>query len=255
MLFMKLPNKILEKKLLSSDYDLVIGVDEVGMGCLAGPVVVCAVAFDKKFFDKVHPDLHGIRDSKLLSPSQREEFAKELMKEKDLSFKITYCHPKIIDKINIYQAARLAMRKAVKKLIGKSAIHPPENSRARVTTERERGSGEPSRANPGSRVGGMADLPKAIVLIDGKTKINGLNFDQQAIVKGDQKVFTIACASILAKVFRDKMMIKYAKKFPNYGFEKHKGYGTKDHLEKLIKHGPCAIHRCSFSPVAKLVKI
>lgn len=77
--------------------------------------------------------------------------------------------------------------------------------------------------------------------------------EQRPIVNGDRKIFAIACASIIAKVHRDKMMARYAKKYPNYGFEKHKGYGTKYHQTKLIALGPCEIHRKSFAPVAKLL--
>src|SRR3989338_8072243 len=187
---MKLPHKSLERKLLAFGYEQVIGVDEVGMGCLAGPVVVCAAAFGKEFFEKANKKLHWLRDSKLLLPNQREKFAAELMKEKDLNFKIAYCYPKTIDKINIYQAARKAMRGAVNSLV-KSPQGP--------TFLRTQGRTLSSSS-------GHIRYPKIIVLVDGKTKIDGLKMEQRAIVKGDRKVFTIACASILAKVFRDKMM-------------------------------------------------
>jgi ribonuclease HII len=94
---------------------------------------------------------------------------------------------------------------------------------------------------------------QTIVLVDGKTEIAGLKIPQMAIVKGDRKVFAIACASLIAKVTRDKAMKKYAKKYPNYGFERHKGYGTKLHQAQLAVLGPCKIHRRSFAPVAKLL--
>lgn len=217
---MRLPHKTLERKLLQEGYGHIIAVDEVGMGCLAGPVVVCAVMVEKKFFIKAHRRLTWLRDSKLLLPHQREKFAQELRKFKNLKFKISYCYSKTIDRINIYQAARVAMKRAVRKL---------DN---RVTLLQQGG---------------------PVVLVDGKNKIEGLNLPQLAIVKGDRKVFSIACASILAKVYRDHLMINYAKKFPGYGFEKHKGYGTKFHRVQLAVLGPCAIHRRSFAPVAKLV--
>lgn len=226
---MKLPQKTLERKLLASGYNQVIGIDEVGMGCLAGPVVVCAVAFNKDFFKKSHKNLRWIRDSKLLLPHQREKHAKELLKEKDLRFKITYCYPKTIDQLNIYQAARKAMRRVVNNLVKKKQGSTLLKIQGRTLSSE-----------------------KVVVLIDGPHKIDDLKLEQRAIIKGDQKVFVIACASILAKVFRDKMMIKYAKKFPGYGFEKHKGYGTKEHLVCLADLGPCAIHRSSFAPVRKL---
>ena len=206
---MKLPHKTLEKKLFKSGYRYVFGVDEVGMGCLAGPVVVCAVRVTKDFYKKNHPKLRGLRESKLLSAIQREKFAKELMKEKNLVYAISSISPKVIDKINIYQAARLGMKNAIKKL-------------------------KPN-----------FDL-KTIVLVDGKTKIKGVDYEQMPIVKGDRKIFAIACASVIAKVYRDKIITKYAKKYPNYGFEKHKGYGTKYHQAQLVAFGPCEIHRKSF---------
>ena len=92
-----------------------------------------------------------------------------------------------------------------------------------------------------------------MVLVDGKHKLAGIKYDQQAIIKGDRKIFTIACASIIAKVYRDKLMTKMAKRYPGYGFEKHKGYGTAYHQAKLAKLGPSAIHRRSFAPVAKML--
>ena len=218
---MRLPHKTLERKLFSDDYRFVLGVDEVGMGCLAGPVVVCAVLFNKKFFTRPHKKLHWLRDSKLLLPHQRERFVSELLKEKGLKFQTARCLPKTIDKINIYQATRLAMKRAVSKLV--------------------------------STMGIFATAKMPIVLIDGPHKIAGLKIPQMAIVKGDRKVFAIACASLIAKVTRDKMMKNYAKKFPNYGFERHKGYGTRFHQAQLAALGPSKIHRRSFRPVAKLL--
>ena len=210
--------------MFSDDYRFVLGVDEVGMGCLAGPVVVCAVLFNKKFFTRPHKKLRWLRDSKLLLPRQRERFVSELLKERGLKFQTARCLPKTIDKINVYQAARLAMRRAIRKLVYRKQRPKTPNLKL-----------------------------KTIVLVDGKTKIAGLDIPQMAIVKGDRKVFSIACASLIAKVARDKMMKKYAKKFPNYGFERHKGYGTKFHQAQLAALGPSKIHRRSFRPVAKLL--
>lgn len=193
-------------------YRHIIGVDEVGMGALAGPVVVCATLFSKKFFKKPLTTMKTVRDSKSLSVRQREKIASELHRRKDFDFKISYCWPKTIDRINIYRAARLAMRRAITRL-----------TRAVLVSH------------------------KIIVLVDGKTPIRGLDLPQVAIIKGDEKVFAIACASILAKVYRDKMMVRYAKHYPRYGFEKHVGYGTRYHIAKLTKFGPCKIHRKSFA--------
>ena len=208
---MRLPTKTLERNLFSRGYKKIIAVDEVGMGSLAGPVVVCAVQFNKKFFQKKHKNLYWLRDSKLLAPHQRRNFVRELLKERNFKYQIGYCYPKTIDRLNIYQAARLAMRRAVKNLNSKFMIR------------------------------------NSIVLVDGPNQIKGLQLNQLPVVKGDRKVFSIACASLLAKVFRDKMMVRYAKKFSDYGFERHKGYGTKFHRVMLLKHGRSPIHRVSFS--------
>lgn len=213
---MKLPSKQIEKRIFKSGYDLIIGVDEVGVGSLAGPAVVCAVAITNNFYNKNHHKLRGLRDSKLLQAKYREKFAEQLKKENDFTFVIASSSNKEIDKLNIYQATRKAMRKAVEQLESNFPL-------------------------------------RKIVLVDGNTKIKGLEMEQRAIVKGDRKVFAIACASVIAKVARDKTMVQYAKKYPGYGFEKHKGYGTKHHQTQLTVLGPCAIHRRSFAPVRKLI--
>ena len=191
-----------ERSFFAEGYKRIIAVDEVWMGCLAGPVVVCAVVLTKDI-----PLIRNIRDSKLMTAPQRETCA-DIIKKLKLKYKISYCYPKTIDKINIYQASRKAMRRAV------TAIQLYSYT--------------------------------AIVLVDGPHKIPNLKLPQQAIVHGDRKVFAIACASILAKVYRDKMMRNYAQKYPRYGFEKHKGYGTKLHYAMLAKYGPCELHRKSF---------
>ena len=202
---MKSPQTIFERNLLKTDYNQIIGVDEVGVGCLAGPVVVCAISFSNEFYKNLPGKFRGLKESKSLSAQQREKFAKELSGQ---NYKLGVCYPKKIDAINIYQATRLAMRRAVKNISSKNS--------------------------------------RAIVLVDGNKKIENLKFDQRAIVKGDQKIFAIACASVIAKVYRDKMMKRYAKQFPAYGFEQHKGYSTKAHQDALNKFGPCLIHRQSF---------
>jgi len=213
---MILPDKSLERKLLVSGYNQVIAVDEVGMGCLAGPVVVCAALLPLKIFNGNDPLFRlGVRDSKQLSAAQRERIALALGADPRLKFQIGYAHPKTIDRLNIYQATRLAMKRAVSSLVS-------------------------SRSQ------------KVMVLVDGNKTIAGINLPQQAIIKGDQKVFSIAAASIIAKVYRDKLMRNYAKRYPAYGFDQHKGYGTKLHLAQLAALGPSVIHRKSFAPVSNL---
>jgi len=198
-----------------------IGLDESGRGPLAGPVVAAAVAFNPKCEIKKiknHPSflflLKNVRDSKKISPKKREKIYQEVLKTSFLIFGVGKVSPKVIDKINIFKATKRAMERAVKNLEKKLNL---KNK-------------------------------KKILLLDGNFKINS-DYSQISIVKGDQKNFFISLASILAKVHRDKLMINLAKKFPQYGFEKHKGYATKTHLRALKKCGPCKIHRASFFPV------
>lgn len=210
---MRLPSKTIERQLFKQGYTHIVAVDEVGMGCLAGPVVVCATVFTKEFFSKSHQKLHWIRDSKLLQPKARTIYSDGL-KSEHVRYQLAYCFPKTIDKLNIYQAARKAMRTAIRKL------KLPEDS--------------------------------SFLLVDGDKKIHGIQMEQRPIIKGDRKVFSIACASVLAKVHRDRMMDRYAKKYPGYGFEKHKGYSTKLHQARLASLGSSPIHRFSFARVAKM---
>ena len=221
---MKLPQKTLEHKLIRKGYCQVVGVDEVGMGCLAGPVVVCAVMLDRQFFAQRYPKLAGIRDSKLLNARQRETLVQELLKIENLKFKICYAYPKTIDRLNIYQASRAAMRRAVKKLVFSCQLS----------------------ASSFKNLKPVSCKLKAVILVDGNKKIPKLDLPQLTITGGDRKVFSIACASIIAKVYRDHMMTRYARKYPDYGFEKHKGYGTKLHQIALTTFGPIPIHRKSF---------
>ena len=224
---MRLPHKTIERNLFKSGYQLIYAVDEVGMGCLAGPVVACAVAITNTFYNKHHKKLHWIRDSKLMQAKQREKLSAELLKEKELAYAISSCSSKVIDKLNIYNAARQAMKNAIKKL----AI----SSKPQVISK-----------NLNLKPITYNLQLKTIVLVDGKYKIKELPLEQRAIVKGDRKIFAIACASIIAKVYRDKLMTRYAQKYPGYGFERHKGYGTKYHQAQLTALGSCDIHRRSF---------
>ena len=203
------------------------------MGCLAGPVVVCAVAMTNHFYNKHHKKLKWLRESKLLLPHQREKFSEELLKEKDLVYAISSVSPRMIDKINIYQATRLGMKRAILRL---------ENPKFKTLNSKQISNSKFKIQNN-----------QVMILVDEPHKIAGLKIDQKAIVKGDRKIFAIACASIIAKVYRDKMMTRYAKRYPGYGFEKHKGYGTKYHQAQLTALGPCEMHRRSFAPVRKLL--
>ncbi len=181
---------------------IVIGVDEAGRGPLAGPVTAGAVAFSKNV------SILGITDSKAVRPALRKTLALEIM-EKAMACAVEHCDAERIDEINILQATREAMRRAVQKVVEETGVENP------------------------------------VVLVDGR--IPPLCIGQQInIIKGDRLSFSIGAASILAKVARDRMMEAYAEKYPEYGFERHKGYPTKLHVETLAKYGPCEIHRRSF---------
>ena len=174
------------------------GIDEVGRGPLAGPVVACAVILPKDH------DILYLNDSKKLTAHKREELYDVIM-EKAVAVGIGMASPQRIDEINILQATYEAMREAISKL--------------KVTPQ---------------------------LLLNDAVTIPGIEIPQVPIIKGDAKSLSIAGASVLAKVTRDHMMIEYDKIFPEYGFAKHKGYGTAMHTEALRKYGPCPIHRRSF---------
>ena len=174
------------------------GVDEAGRGCLAGPVVAAAVVLP------LDTPLPGVRDSKALSPKKREALC-SLIKDKALDWSIGVVGWKGIDRINIYQAAAEAMRRAVKGL----------------------------------------KLASRLVLADGMP-LKGLPIPTVSVVKGDDKSLSIAAASILAKVTRDRLMLRYHRLFPQYGFASNKGYATAQHRQALKIYGPCPIHRRSF---------
>jgi len=193
-----------ERKLKSRGYDLIIGVDEAGRGPLAGPVVAAAVILKSFRFT------NRVDDSKKLTAAQRKAAFFEI-KNKSL-YAIAAVGHKQIDRINILQATKLAMQKAILRLLKK--LSPTQRKRA-------------------------------FVIIDGNMRFD-LDLPYQSIVKGDSKSLSIAAASILAKVNRDALMEKYHKLYPQYGFNKHKGYPTLAHRMILKKIGPAAIHRKSF---------
>ena len=201
---MKHPTLREETDLQKKGYKFIAGVDEVGRGPLAGPVVAGAFMILPGF--QMPTALRKrLRDSKKLSATKRLEFYKFFHSHPHVKWGIGIVSEKVIDKVNILQATRLAMKKAVSQL---------EHAQA--------------------------------IIVDGRMMIETPLF-QKAIVKGDEKVFSCAVASIMAKVTRDKMMVRYHKKYPEYGFDKHKGYGTRSHFEQLRLHGPCDIHRKSFA--------
>ncbi len=220
---MILPHTKKEEKILSDNKNaFVIGVDEAGRGPLAGPVVAGAVWINPEILQKNFPEKKLIRDSKSLSEKQRKEIFSFMQKSENFILGFGEVSAETIDEINILQATLLAMRLAVEGVVEKLKQLFPTST-----------------------------LNNIHLLIDGNQKIKKLNFSQETISGGDQSVFSIAAASILAKIHRDDLMEKYHQQFPFYGFDKHKGYGTTFHLEQLRKNGPCLIHRRSFKPVRK----
>ena len=188
----------IEDSLYSEGYEYICGIDEAGRGPLCGPVVAAAVILPK---DKY---IEGVNDSKKLSPKKREKLYDDIKKEA-ISVGIGIVDVDIIEEINILNATKLAMIKAIKDL----KIKPD------------------------------------YLLIDGNQLID-IDIEKQTVVSGDAKSESIAAASIIAKVTRDRMLINFDKLYPEYGFAKHKGYGTKIHIEAIKKYGLTPIHRKSF---------
>lgn len=196
-----------ERKFKSQGFDLVIGVDEAGRGPLAGPVVAAAVALRSSRFR------NRIDDSKKLTARSRDKAYSEIIKKS--VFGVGIVNERVIDRVNILVATRMAMEEAVA-----SAI-------------------EKLKAFPRNRIH---------IIVDGNITLNTA-FPCTAIIKGDSKSKSIASASILAKVTRDRIMVFFDKLYPQYGFKKHKGYPTREHRDVLKKLGPSLIHRTSFSYV------
>ena len=185
----------------------VAGCDEAGRGPLAGPVVAAAVILPRRCRALV-----GLRDSKRLNEGQRERFY-ELIRDVAFGFGVGIVDAKIIDAVNIRQAARRAMEQALLQ------ICPPPD-----------------------------------FLILDAIRLPNVAIEQRMVIKGDGLCVSIAAASILAKVTRDRLMVEAHRRFPQYGFLGHKGYGTAEHLRSLRRYGPCSLHRRSFLPIRKVLE-
>lgn len=201
----------LEKKLFAEGMFLIAGVDEVGRGCLAGPVVAASFFLGKEQI--VNSKLkERVNDSKILSVKQRDLLFEELTN--DFEFGIGLVEVSEIDKTNILLASLQAMCNSLLTLNKKTDF----------------------------------------VLIDGNQKIKNISTRQIPIIGGDKKVFSIAAASIIAKVYRDRLMLKIDELYPLYGFARHKGYGTEFHRQAIKEYGPCPEHRLSFEPLKRFLK-
>lgn len=213
-----------EKRAFLEGAAVIIGLDEAGRGPLAGPVVAAAVVLKTSPLKRFNFPRFGERidDSKKLLPRQREKAFSEISRK--AVFGVGLRGHGFIDKKNIRVATLSAMKQAVERLVEEFCrLNRCEKKQIRKNV---------------------------CVLVDGNMSPD-LPYKTVPILKGDSKSLSIAAASIIAKVTRDRIMISYDKTFPQYGFSKHKGYGTKTHIDALKKNGPCAIHRKSFAPVKK----
>lgn len=194
-----------EKALIKAGYKLIAGVDEVGRGPLAGGVLAAAVILDP------HNMINGLNDSKQLSKKKRTVLETEI-KQKALAYAYGYVSQSLIDQINIYQASKLAMVRAIKNL----------------------------------------KIKPEFILSDAMP-LNTQDLPFLAIIKGDTLSATIAAASIIAKEKRDEIMERFSKIYPLYEFDKHKGYPTPTHLEKLQEFGVSPLHRKTYKPIKDLM--
>ena len=197
------PTDLFETEARRCGYRLVAGLDEAGRGPLAGPVVAAAVILPRRC------QLAGLNDSKQLTEMERERLYDEI-RQRAVGIGVGQASEREIDAINILEATRLAMSRAIQALPA------------------------------------MPDY----LLLDA-IELSAVSLPQRAIIKGDTLSVSIAAASIVAKVTRDRLMGDYHRQYPQYNFQAHKGYGTAEHLRMLAEHGPCAIHRRSFRPVGE----
>ncbi len=193
----KTPNFQYERELFSQGYRMIVGVDEAGCGALAGPVCAGAVVLP------ISSRIGLLRDSKLLSPSQRETLF-GLVTARAVAWAVGMASVEEISRLNIRAATFLAMQRAISR------------------------------------------IPDAQALLVDAWTIPGISLPQKGIVHGDRLIKSIAAASIVAKVTRDRLMDEYHTHFPVYGFHKHKGYGTKEHRRAIEQYGPCTIHRLTY---------
>jgi ribonuclease HII len=216
----------------------IVGIDEVGRGPIAGPVAVCAfLVKDQEFIELATGPTGGklprLRDSKKLSKKQREEWFEYLKQQKEngnCDYAVSFVSSENIDKFGIAKCIQKALNNSLSK------ITTPENLFERSSNEERRG------ARPFQK----DFLASFYVYLDGGLYAPIEYIHQETIIKGDELHPAISCASIVAKVSRDKVMENFAKKYPEYGFDKHVGYGTKAHYEAIKKHGQTPIHRKSF---------
>lgn len=204
-------NRRFELQKLHQGYLVIAGCDEVGRGSLAGPVVAAAVGFSESGLRNLDLWRTKIKDSKLLTEAARVSLSQNIRRSA-LVWGVGVVSPEKIDTVNIHHATLLAMSSAWRKLHVKLRPHST----------------------------------KTFLVVDGKFSIPNIATEQTAIVDADAKIFSVACASILAKVYRDTLMEQLHKKYPRYNFAKHKGYGTMAHQQAIAQFGLSPIHRRTF---------
>lgn len=209
MLKSLIPTFAEEKALLKQGYRFIAGIDEVGCGALAGPLVAAAVILP---FPLKAPWRKRVRDSKLLTPLAREELS-EYIREISITTGVGLVSHEFVDSRGLTKARRQAMKLAIEQL-----------------------------------------LPYPQTLLIDYFRVPEIKLPQKSVVNGDTLCFSIACASIVGKVYRDHLMVDLDGKYPGYGLAQHKGYGTGQHLKCLNRLGPSPIHRMSFQPVRDAVK-
>lgn len=202
---MQKPTWKMESGLWQRGYQHVAGIDEVGRGAWAGPIVAAGVIFENQ------KQIKGLKDSKKI-PAKKRELLVEEIKASALAWTVEVIDNTIIDEIGVGKANALVIDKVIN---------------------------------------GLTIRPQYLLIDKASVAKYKIMIPWETIIKGDAKVFSIAAASILAKVARDKMMLKLAQKYPGYGFDLHKGYGTKLHQEMLAKHNICQIHRKSYKPISQ----
>lgn len=242
----------------SDGFEHLIGVDEVGRGPLAGPVVACAVIMPKDW------NVPGINDSKKLTENRRNELAIKI-KDKSVAIGLGFVNSKKIDRFNIRNATKMAMIIAVRRCIENLKEQRAQSYVIKVCKTKDVGStaienrsretGDAMTLDVDSN--GHLEKTQLRILIDGDMEMpleqlmaifeeDGFKISQKTIIKGDSKSLAIGAASIVAKVARDEFMKEYSKRAPEFGFEKHKGYGTKAHYEAISSYGLSPIHRKTF---------
>ena len=201
--------KKIEEELYANGTTSIAGIDEAGRGPLAGPVVVACVVMPRDSM------IEGVNDSKKVSEKKREKLYEEIIKEA-IGYGVGIISQEEIDRINILNATKEGLTTAIKEM-------------EKDLKEKKRNFDKPE-----------------IILVDALTKIDTDHIPYKSIIKGDAKSYSIAAASIIAKVTRDRIMRQWAEVYPMYGFEKHKGYGTSAHISAIKKYGLCPLHRRSF---------